>query len=444
MTMAAIARQQTWDWLDQKKIAVGGMLTQVQAQTLAASSFVRRRARIVQCAAADLFWAWAAERAVEVTRRERGHAHLEVPAGAELATARVMGIGEEEAWDATRLGRVMRALEEASIQACEMEVEEDEESGVIQLTAAVVATAWQSVKKSFQGEGGYARFREYMVGGMLQGLCEGTVDADPQEGDWWQTAVLSVHNQGGAPQDRSGSFRQRTGVPSGVGIRVGLDFGAGTQSARQLIEECGFLYIPLDIKRWVFSARLGEWVENVVLDLSKGTGEPEDMWLRVREAVAQQWNLALGAQLVTIGMLWMSPLCRTFSNADASNRLKGWGYRNHRIWHRPPLQGTDSVYGRRARQDDALVELWIQLAVLLSHVCPGLVWFLENPVGSLERRPYMAQYSEGLDSVVRTIHYCAYGGHTRSRRDCGRTCFGGCRRGGQGWGSVWVCTSASK
>ena len=229
-----------------------------------------------------------------------------------------------------------------------------------------------------------------------------------------------------------------------MGIRVGLDFGAGTQSARQLIEECGFLYIPLDIKRWVFSARLGEWVENVVLDLSKGTGEPEDMWLRVREAVAQQWNLALGAQLVTIGMLWMSPLCRTFSNADASNRLKGWGYRNHRIWHRPPLQGTDSVYGRRARQDDALVELWIQLAVLLSHVCPGLVWFLENPVGSLERRPYMAQYSEGLDSVVRTIHYCAYGGHTRSRRDCGRTCFGGCRRGGQGWGSVWVCTSASK
>ncbi len=123
MTMAAIARQQTWVWLDQKKIAVGGLLTQVQAQTLAASSFARRRAGIVQCAAADLFWAWAAERAVEVTRRERGHAHLEVPAGAELATARVMGIGEEEAWDATRLGRVMRALEEASIQACEMEVE---------------------------------------------------------------------------------------------------------------------------------------------------------------------------------------------------------------------------------------------------------------------------------------------------------------------------------
>ena len=59
---------------------------------------------------------------------------------------------------------------------------------------------------------------------------------------------------------------------------MGLDFGAGTQSARQLVGDCGFLHIPLDIKRWVFSARLGEWVENVVLDLSKGTGESEDMW----------------------------------------------------------------------------------------------------------------------------------------------------------------------
>ena len=113
-----------------------------------------------------------------------------------------------------------------------------------------------------------------------------------------------------------------------MGIRVGLDFGAGTQSARHLIEDCGFLYIPLDTKRWVFSARLGEWVENVVLDLSKGTGEPEDMWQRIRAAVLQQWGLALGAQLVTIEMLRMSPLCRNFSNADASNRdnCKGCGY----------------------------------------------------------------------------------------------------------------------
>ena len=72
-------------------------------------------------------------------------------------------------------------------------------------------------------------------------------------------------------------------MPSNVGLRVGLDFGAGTQSARLLVERCGFLYIPIDVKRWVYSARLGVWVDNVVLDLSKGTGELIDMWDRIRQ-----------------------------------------------------------------------------------------------------------------------------------------------------------------
>ena len=80
-----------------------------------------------------------------------------------------------------------------------------------------------------------------MVSGMLQGLCGDTVDANPQKGNWWQTVVSAVHSQGGAPQDRSGSFKQRKGVPSGVEIRVGLDSRAGTQSAGQLIKKCGFL-----------------------------------------------------------------------------------------------------------------------------------------------------------------------------------------------------------
>ena len=97
------------------------------------------------------------------------------------------------------------------------------------------------------------------------------------------------------------------------------------------------------------------------------------IYLSVSIYLRQQWNLALGAQLVTIGMLWMSPLCRAFPNADASNRLKGWGCRDHRLWHRPPLLGTDSVYGRRARQDDTLVQLWIRLAV--SKALGSVGWF---------------------------------------------------------------------
>ena len=56
------------------------------------------------------------------------------------------------------------------------------------------------------------------------------------------------------------------------------------------------------------------------------------------------------------------------------------------------------------------MQLWSQLAApQLPIACPGLVWFLENPVGSLEMRPYMVQYLEGTTMVVQTIHYCAHG-----------------------------------
>ena len=108
---------------------------------------------------------------------------------------------------------------------------------------------WQKIKGSFKGKGGYSRFRrEYnvMVGGMLQGLCEGTVEEDPTEGTWWESAVEKVKSQGAVPQFHSSSFRRQTRVPSSVGLRVGLDVGAGTQSARPLVEQCGFLYIPID------------------------------------------------------------------------------------------------------------------------------------------------------------------------------------------------------
>ena len=84
------------------------------------------------------------------------------------------------------------------------------EGAVIHLTAEVVAVAWQKIKGSFRGKGGYSWFREYMVGGMLQGLCEGSVEEDPTEGTWWGSAVERVKSQGAVPQDQSSSFRRRT------------------------------------------------------------------------------------------------------------------------------------------------------------------------------------------------------------------------------------------
>ena len=72
-----------------------------------------------------------------------------------------------EAWDTTMMGRVIRALEESSLEEREMESGSGE-GAVVQLTAEVVAVAWEKTKWSFRGKGGYNRFREYMVAGMLR------------------------------------------------------------------------------------------------------------------------------------------------------------------------------------------------------------------------------------------------------------------------------------
>ena len=96
-TSEKAVKEQVRVWLREQRAAEGGSLSQERAQWLAASSFLQRRSKLVQCSATDLFWAWAGEEAEEVTRRERGHHHLEVPGAAGLARFRVEGVATEEA-----------------------------------------------------------------------------------------------------------------------------------------------------------------------------------------------------------------------------------------------------------------------------------------------------------------------------------------------------------
>ena len=121
-------------WLREQRAVRGGRLTQGQAQQLAASSFLQRRSREAQCSAADLFWAWAGGEAVEVTRRERGHHHLEVPGAAVLARSRLEGVAVMEAWNVTVEGRVLRSLRDAALQTGEMTTPEE----AVQVTAGVM------------------------------------------------------------------------------------------------------------------------------------------------------------------------------------------------------------------------------------------------------------------------------------------------------------------
>ena len=157
--------------------------------------------------------------------------------------------------------------------------------------------------------------------------------------------------------------------------------------------------------RWVYSRKAGMMVENLVMDLSVGSAE--DMWARIRELVLARLGVDLGGQPSSLVILWMSPPCKTFSRADSSNRVRGCGYRDHRhrSGMRPPLRegGKLTEKGRLAAAHDKMVQLWLEVA--WEWQTKGVRWALENPVGSLVRRPYM----RAMDGYIRQVDYCAYG-----------------------------------
>ena len=256
-----------------------------------------------------------------------------------------------------------------------------------------VRTAWHRAKGLFKGAGGYREYHQVIAALMIGGELEGSVDLEV--GDWWE----EVWTAGG----RSGTGRQEAAQVTAF-QRVVVDFGAGTQCARVLLQ-AGDLYVPLDTVRWVYSRKEGMMVENLVMDLS--LGRAEDRWSQIRVLVLEQLGVDLGAQPSSSVLLWMSPPCKTFSRADSSNRNRGCGYRDHRhrSGTRPPMRvkGRLTVHGKLAAAHDRMVALWLEVAWVWQ--LRGARWAMENPVGSLVRRPYM----RAVDRYLRQVDYCAYG-----------------------------------
>ena len=130
------------------------------------------------------------------------------------------------------------------------------------------------------------------------------------------------------------------------------------------------------------------------------------MWSWLRDQVLQKWQLDLNLHRANV-LVWMSPPCTTFSKADSSNRNRRnrhglkLGYRNHHKKARPPMR---TVRGQLAVQDDKLVQQW--LGEVLTW---GVDWIMENPVGSLVRRPYMKKLLKGHKYKLERVDYCAYG-----------------------------------
>ena len=166
------------------------------------------------------------------------------------------------------------------------------------------------------------------------------------------------------------------------------------------MEARGLVYVPLDVVEWVWSKARRAWMQNVVVDLR---GSPYQIWLKICLAL-QLRGVSTEGLMRRVLMVWMSPPCRTFSRVDASNRSRGWGYRDHHKRSRPPLK---TVRGRLAKDHDELVKEWLAFAAHMRRC--GAVWFMENPEGSLQRRPYMRRQSQGVQLVMRLVHYCAFG-----------------------------------
>ena len=116
---------------------------------------------------------------------------------------------------------------------------------------------------------------------------------------------------------------------------------------------------------------------------------------------------------VELLLLAMSPCCKTFSKVDSSNTTRGHNYRLHGEDHpdRPP-KDNHSEKGIEAHKADEMVMQGIEFAIWMVNSQPipgqGAALYMENPVGSLWRRPYMRQWEEPGMVKRHEVHYCAY------------------------------------
>lgn len=359
---------------------------------------------------ADVLWAWVhlqhkRGKLLELARAERGHAALQRACWKERAELMLRD------WGITPRTRAARSLEEVPMSEQELlvrvlralqtaaGVEEDVDTFLAD--AAIMREAWMAVKGQFKGEGGHGEFRAKVGRLMESGRVQGSLGV--REGSL-TSGLAKVEKR---------TCRDVAGCVSGYMSReltlcltggsnhcIALDMGAGTQSLRGAAEKAGLIYLPLDLEEWMWSSARGCWVQNLVVDLR---GQPGRLWEQIRAVVLGKLGLDVGVQPTRVRWVWMSPPCRTFSQLDAANRSRGWGYRDHRKPTRPPLR---TVRGRQAIKDDVLVREWLQFAEWVRGVAGRHChWHLENPVGSLIRRPYMKPWAR----LVVLVDYCTYG-----------------------------------
>ena len=105
---------------------------------------------------------------------------------------------------------------------------------------------------------------------------------------------------------------------------------------------------------------------------------------------------------------WASPPCRTFSPADYSNISRNHNFRNHDDPEKPPTT-TNPEKARIAREHDELVQHILEFYEYLRRKGAECRNYLENPRGSLGKRPYMQPSELPAGFKKDTVDQCTFG-----------------------------------
>ena len=142
----------------------------------------------------------------------------------------------------------------------------------------------------------------------------------------------------------------------------------------------------------------------VIMDLSDD--EIDD----VLEAVCTAAGIS-GEEVATI---LSSPPCETYSHADATNISRGFHYRDQDDPEKPPRAAKEgdttqaTTKREKAQNHDKMIQRLTQQMVKFREKYDGKI-VMENPVGSLAKRPFMRTASWLLAVTRTTVMYCAYG-----------------------------------
>jgi hypothetical protein len=418
---ATMMTEETKQWVREtmrRAVARTGMVTETNVAGLVKNSTVTDRFRGDGLASAsDVVWAWIAEEqaaesgrvAADLQRRSRARNRRTLPRWRWYAKVR-------SGWERpAEMGRSqVVTMQEADRLLSMMWWKQEhrdwdsvDDSEVLRLRRGTVRRVWSVVKRcGYQGTGGYGRYLQVLAVLMLWGEVEGSVGGSPKE-DWWtrgqqQAELMGVQTvQETLGEELDWDVGSEGPELTETVMDVVVDWMACTQSLKAAVPE-GVAYLPYDKQEWVFSSKYGRWVHNLPVDLLGLNGQ--ELWARVQADMQARY----GAK-VRIGKVFlaMSPCCRTFSKVDSSNTTRGHNYRKCDKDHptRPPRDDT-SVKGRRAHRADRMVRHGIKVARYFEKTLQAL-FYLENPVGNLCRRPYMRGWE--ADGVRRVeVHYCAY------------------------------------